>query len=67
MSDAEPGRIYRVALDGTILGWLGSSGRQLRQFNWIHGLDCSQMADGVLYVADVNNWRVQKLLIKPMP
>ncbi len=49
-------------LDGTILGWLGSSGRQLGQFNWIHSLDCSQMADGVLYVADMNNWRVQKLL-----
>ena len=63
VSDAEPGRIYRVALDGTILGWLGSSGRQLGQFNWIHGLDCSQIADGVLYVADMNNWRVQKLLL----
>ena len=65
VADAEPGRIYRVALDGTILGWLGGSGRQLGQFNWIHGLDCSQVENGVLYVADMNNWRVQKLLLSP--
>lgn len=63
VADAEPGRIYKVALDGTIEGWLGSSGRQLGQFNWIHGLDCSQ--EGVLYVADLNNWRVQKLILEP--
>ena len=63
VSDADPGRIYRMALDGTILGWLGSSGRQLGQFNWIHSLDCSQLDDGILWVADMNNWRVQKLIV----
>ena len=63
VSDADPGRIYRMALDGTILGWLGSSGRQLGQFNWIHGLDCSQLDDGILWVADMNNWRIQKLIV----
>ena len=63
VSDAEPGRIYRMTLDGKILGWLGSSGRQMGQFNWIHGLDCSQLDEGVLWVADMNNWRVQKLLV----
>ena len=63
VSDADPGRIYRMALDGTILGWLGSSGRQLGQFNWIHSLDCSQLDDGILWVADMNNWRIQKLIV----
>jgi hypothetical protein len=29
-----------------MLGMLGSSGKQLGQFNWIHGIDCSQ--EGVL-------------------
>jgi sugar lactone lactonase YvrE len=61
VADNEPGRIYRMTLDGEILGWLGSSGRQLGQFNWIHGLDCSQLDEGVLWVADMNNWRIQKL------
>lgn len=63
VADAEPGRIYKITTDGEIVGWLGSSGRQLGQFNWIHGLDCSQ--EGVLYVADMNNWRVQKLILNP--
>ncbi len=59
---------YSLAVVASLLsslGWLGSSGRQLGQFNWIHGLDCSQLDDGVLSVADMNNWRVQKLLIDP--
>ncbi|MGI9258782.1 MAG: peptidyl-alpha-hydroxyglycine alpha-amidating lyase family protein [Gammaproteobacteria bacterium] len=62
-ADDHPGRIYKLSLDGEILGMLGGSGKQLGQFNWIHGLDCSQ--EGVLYVADLNNWRVQKLLLNP--
>ncbi len=63
VSDEEPGRIYRMTLDGRILGWLGSSGRQVGQFNWVHGLDCSQLDEGILWVADMNNWRVQKLIV----
>ena len=36
----EPGRIYKMTLDGKILGMLGESGRDLGQFNWIHGIAC---------------------------
>jgi DNA-binding beta-propeller fold protein YncE len=63
VSDEEPGRIYRMTLDGRILGWLGSAGRQPGQFNWVHSLDCSQLDEGILWVADMNNWRIQKLLV----
>lgn len=62
-SDVEPGRIYKMTLDGKILGWLGESGRQLGQFNWLHGISCR--SEETLYVADLNNWRVQKLLLDP--
>ena len=62
-ADQTPGRIYKLSLDGKILGMLGESGKQLGQFNWIHGIDCSQ--EDVLYVADMNNWRVQKLILNP--
>ena len=62
-SDVEPGRIYKMTLDGKILGWLGESGRQLGQFNWVHGISCR--TEEMLYVADLNNWRVQKLLLDP--
>ena len=60
-SDQEPGRIYKLALDGTIVGLLGESGHELGQFSWIHSLACP--SDEVLYVADMNNWRVQKLML----
>ena len=63
VADNEPGRIYKISTDGTILGWLGKSGRREGQFNWVHGLDCSQ--EDILYVADMNNWRVQKLVLNP--
>lgn len=63
-SDVEPGRIYQITLDGEILGWLGESGRQLSQFNWAHSISCR--SEDTLYVADMNNWRVQKLLLNPV-
>jgi DNA-binding beta-propeller fold protein YncE len=39
-SDAYPGRIYKLSLDGKILGAFGESGKQLKQFGWIHGIVC---------------------------
>jgi len=62
-ADQHPGRLYKIALDGEILGMLGQLGKQLGQFNWIHGIDCSQ--EDVLYIADMNNWRIQKLILNP--
>ena len=60
-SDSEPGRIYKLTLDGKIVGTLGISGRDVKQFNWAHALACP--SDDTLYVADMNNWRIQKLTL----
>jgi sugar lactone lactonase YvrE len=60
-TDQEPGRLYKLSPDGTMLGMLGESGRDAKQFNWIHGLACP--SDDVIYVADMNNWRVQRLTL----
>ena len=62
-SDQEPGRLYKLSLDGRILGMLGESGRDVNQFNWVHGLACP--AENVVYVADMNNWRVQRITLHP--
>src|SRR5437867_1795258 len=62
-SDAFPGRIYKLSLDGKVLGWLGKSGHQAKQFGWIHETACPTEND--LYVAELLNWRVQKLTLKP--
>jgi hypothetical protein len=62
-TDVEPGRVYKLTLDGRIVGMLGESGHDLGQFNWAHGLACPN--ENTLYVADMNNWRVQKLILHP--
>jgi hypothetical protein len=58
-ADRFPGRIYKLALDGTVLGTYGESGRGPGQFGWIHAIACP--APTQLFVADLLNWRVQKL------
>jgi hypothetical protein len=62
-SDAYPGRVYKLSLDGKVLGWLGRSGRQPKEFGWIHEMACP--SENELYVAEILNWRVQKLTLKP--
>jgi DNA-binding beta-propeller fold protein YncE len=62
-SDAYPGRIYKLSLDGKVLGVLGESGKQLKQFGWIHEIACP--SENVLYIAELLNWRVQKLILHP--
>ena len=60
-SDAFPGRIYKMTLDGKVLGVLGKSGKQPKQFGWIHQMACP--SENVLFVAELLNWRVQKLIL----
>jgi DNA-binding beta-propeller fold protein YncE len=62
-SDAFPGRVYKLSLDGKLLGVLGEAGKQLKQFGWIHGIACP--SENVIYVAELLNWRVQKLILHP--
>jgi hypothetical protein len=63
VADAYPGRIYKLSLDGKVLGVLGESGRQLKQFGWIHEIACP--SENVLFVAEIITWRIQKLLLHP--
>jgi len=62
-SDGFPGRVYKLSLDGQVLGVLGRSGRQTKQFGWIHEMACP--AENEIYVAELLNWRVQKLILHP--
>jgi DNA-binding beta-propeller fold protein YncE len=62
-SDAYPGRVYKLSLDGKVLGVLGETGKQLKQFGWIHEIACP--SENLLYVAELLNWRVQKLVLHP--
>jgi DNA-binding beta-propeller fold protein YncE len=62
-SDAFPGRVFKVSLDGKVLGVFGQSGKQLKEFGWIHEIACP--SENEIYVAELLNWRVQKLILHP--
>ena len=57
-----PGRIFKVSLDGKVLGVIGRSGREPKQFSGAHALACP--SDKEIYAAETSNWRVQKLILK---
>ena len=62
-SDANSGRIFELDLAGTLIGSLGSFGKQPGQFGWIHEIACPSATE--IYVGELLNWRMQKLLLKP--
>jgi 6-bladed beta-propeller len=58
-----PGRIFKLTLDGKVLGIIGRSGRSLKQFSGAHQLAC--VSDNEFYAAESSNWRVQKIIVHP--
>ena len=58
------GEVYKMELDGTILGKFGKAGKQLGEFSGLHEIDCRNPNE--LYVAEIQLWRVQKILLHPV-
>jgi len=58
-----PGRLFKLTLEGKVLGVIGRSGRNLKQFSGVHQLACPSETE--VYAAETSNWRVQKLLLRP--
>jgi DNA-binding beta-propeller fold protein YncE len=56
------GEIYKIRLDGTIVGKFGRAGKLLKEFGTINAIDCR--TENVLYVGEVGNFRVQKLTLR---
>ncbi|MEP6765416.1 MAG: 6-bladed beta-propeller, partial [Gemmatimonadaceae bacterium] len=61
VADAVPGRIYKTTLEGKVVGVFGEAGKQVKQFGWIHQIACPSERE--LWVAEILNWRVQKLTL----
>ena len=55
------GEIYRMKLDGTMTGKFGRSGKLLKEFGTVNAIDCR--AENTLYVGEIGNLRVQKLVL----
>lgn len=61
--EAVTGEIYKMELDGTILGKFGRAGKQPGEFSSAHELDCR--SENEVLVAEITSWRVQKILLHP--
>lgn len=62
---AQTGEIYKMELDGTILGKFGKAGKAQKEFSTVHEIDCRNPNE--LFVSEITAWRVQKILLKSQP
>jgi hypothetical protein len=62
---AVTGEIYKMELDGTILGKFGKAGKKPGQFSTVHEIDCRN--ENELFVSEITSWRVQKIVLHPQP
>ena len=63
--NAVSGEIYKMELDGTIIGKFGKPGKQLGEFSTVHAMDCRNPDE--LVVVEITAWRAQKIVLKPVP
>ncbi len=57
------GEIYKMKLDGTIVGKFGRAGKLPKEFGTVNAIDCR--SENNLLVGEVGNMRVQKLSLHP--
>ena len=55
------GEIYKMELNGKILGRFGRAGKLPKEFGTVNAMDCR--SDSEFYVGELGNWRVQKLTL----
>jgi hypothetical protein len=56
------GEIYKMELNGRIVGKFGKAGKLPKEFGTVNAISCR--ADNELYVGEIGNWRVQKLTLR---
>jgi DNA-binding beta-propeller fold protein YncE len=58
----EDAAIYKVRLDGTVVGKFGSAGKLPKEFGLANSIDCR--SENELLVGEMTNWRVQRVTLK---
>jgi len=56
------GEIYKLELDGRVVGKFGKAGKLVKEFGTVNAIDCRN--ENELYVGELLNWRVQKLTLR---
>lgn len=62
-TSAVTGEIYKMELDGTVVGRFGKAGKQLKEFTTVHAMDCRNPNE--ILTAEIAGWRVQKITLHP--
>lgn len=55
------GEIYKMELNGKLVGRFGRAGKLPKEFGTVNAIDCR--SDNEIYVGEIGNWRVQKLTL----
>ena len=63
VGDIYPGRVYKVSLDGKVLGYFGHVGKEWGNPGSIHGLACPK--PNLIYTAEFVNDRVERFVLHP--
>jgi hypothetical protein len=56
------GEIYKIKLDGTVVGKFGRAGKRPKEFGTVNSIDCR--TENTLLVGELANMRVQKLTLR---
>lgn len=59
------GEIYKMELNGKIIGKFGKAGKKLGEFSTVHEIDCRNPNE--LFVSEISAWRAQKIILSGKP
>ena len=57
------GQVFKMELDGKVVGKFGVPGKEQGQFSTVHGLDCS--VPNEILTSELTQWRMQKFILQP--
>src|ERR1017187_2776974 len=55
------GEVYKMELDGKVLGKFGAAGKLVKEFGTVNQIDCRN--PNTLYLGELTNWRVQRITL----
>jgi NHL repeat len=57
------GEIYKMELDGRVVGKFGKAGKQLGGFSTVHAIDCRN--ENKIIIGEITSWRFQQINLHP--